>query len=111
MLAEHRAREAAKYASIVAEGKTVASIGAEATEIARNSWTYIRRNRDDLRTPTGEIVYLGIRSERGGENDNFRHRFYYKGIYATYDISRRLVPEWKQIHTEVLRLLDEWSKE
>ena len=114
MLVEHQAREAAKYASIIAEGQVVAAIGSEATEIAinGNSWTYIRRNRDDLRTPTGEMHYLRMRSgPPKGDNTIFRNLFYYKGVFAAYDISRRLVPEWKQIHTEVLRLLDEWSKE
>ena len=111
-MSDYRRQGQSIHASIFGKGKEIAAIGANATEFFYNDY-YIRRNAADLHSPSGDVIWLSRRSLSNSDRHNevFQTTFPYRGIFIWYFISRRLVPEWKEIHTEILRLLDQWTKE
>ena len=96
------------------EIKNSRQIGADAIEfIGQANLRLIRQMARDVRSPDEDELVL---RERGGgrtddQNTTFSTGFVFKGVSAAYIVSRRLVPEWKEIHAEVLRLLNVWTKE
>ena len=76
----------------------------------------IVRVADDIRRGDGSRIELILRtSPYPGNTDplnaTYKAHMEFRGLGVDYIFSRRLAPEWKEIHTEVLHLLDQWTKE
>ncbi len=89
-----------------------AVVGTGATEYLGSGY-FILRDKSDVRSPSGDILWLTRRSTSPGDRDKDEYvtRFAYRGVEIAYFFERRLAVDWKEINEELLRLVIEWSKE